>query len=123
MPSPNSSQNGAVLHLISVRAEPAGQFTAQVVGLEELKFTAPSREEAVQGVRQLVSERISSGQLVPLEVPTANLLLAFSGHLNPDDELEKEFVDETARMHQEDLEQTLREDDQECSNSSSTPAT
>ncbi len=50
-----------------------------------------------------------------------NPLLSFSGHLDPNDPMEREFRDELARMRREDLEQTLREDGQECSNSSSTP--
>jgi len=56
------------------------------------------------------------------EVPSANPLLHFHGHLDPNDPLEKEFVEELARRRREDLEQTLREDG-ECSNSSSTPTT
>jgi hypothetical protein len=57
------------------------------------------------------------------EVPSANPLLHFHGHLDPNDPLEKEFMDELARLKREDLERTLREDDQECPNSSSTPTT
>ena len=52
-----------------------------------------------------------------------NPLLNFHGHLDPNDLLEQEFVEELARHTREDLERTLREDDQECSNSSSTPTT
>ncbi len=55
------------------------------------------------------------------EVP--NPLLNFHGHLDPNDELEKEFQEEMARLKREDLERTLREYDQECPNSSSTPTT
>jgi hypothetical protein len=57
------------------------------------------------------------------EVPSANPLLNFPGHLDPNDPLEKEFVEELARQRRKDLEQTMREDDQECPNSSSTPTT
>jgi hypothetical protein len=52
-----------------------------------------------------------------------NPLLNFHGHLDPNDELEIEFQAELARLKQEDLERTLREYDQECPNSSSTPTT
>jgi hypothetical protein len=51
-----------------------------------------------------------------------NPLLNFQGHHDPNDPLEKEFVEEMARLKREDLERTLREDE-ECSNSSSTPTT
>jgi hypothetical protein len=57
------------------------------------------------------------------DVPSANPLLHFSGHLDPNDPVEQEFVKELARRRREDLEQTLREDGQECSTTSSTPIT
>ena len=56
-------------------------------------------------------------------IPSANPLLHFPGHLDPKDPLEKEFMEELARRRREDLERTLREDGQECSNSSSTRTT
>jgi hypothetical protein len=55
--------------------------------------------------------------------PSANPLLHFAGHLDPNDPVEQEFVEELARRRREDLEQTLSEDSQECPNSSSTPTT
>jgi hypothetical protein len=51
-----------------------------------------------------------------------NPLLSFHGHLDPNAPAEKEFREELARIKREDLERTLREDE-ECSNSSSTPTT
>ena len=53
----------------------------------------------------------------------ANPLLHFHGHLDPNDPLEQEFLEELARRRREDPDHTLREGDQECSNSSSTPTT
>jgi hypothetical protein len=50
-----------------------------------------------------------------------NPLLQFSGHLDPNDPLEREFGKELARRRQEDTEKT--EDGRECPNSSSTPTT
>jgi hypothetical protein len=61
--------------------------------------------------------------LMSSEVPSSNPLLHFRGHLDPNDPLEQDFVEELARRRQEDLEQTSLEDGQECSNSSSTPTT
>jgi hypothetical protein len=60
--------------------------------------------------------------LLGAEMPSANPLLNFQGHLDPNDPLEKEFMEELARLKREDLERTLREDE-ECSNSSSIPTT
>ena len=51
-----------------------------------------------------------------------NPLLDFHGHLDPNDPAEREFREELARLKWEDLDRTLREDE-ECSNSSSTPIT
>jgi len=49
--------------------------------------------------------------LVPLEGTSTNPLLNFHGHIDPNDELAKEFQEEMARLKREDLERTLREDD------------
>jgi hypothetical protein len=54
---------------------------------------------------------------------STNPLLLFPGHLDPNDPVEQEFVEELARQRREDLEKTLREDGQECPNSCSTPTT
>jgi hypothetical protein len=50
-------------------------------------------------------------------------VLHFTGHIDPNDPLQKEFIEELARLRRADLERTLREDDQECPSSSSTPTT
>jgi hypothetical protein len=55
---------------------------------------------------------------VTMDVPNVNPLLRFPGHLDPNDPLEKEFVEELARLHREDLERAQRAYDQQCSNSS-----
>jgi hypothetical protein len=58
-----------------------------------------------------------------LTIDESNPLLHFPGHLDPKDPLEQEFVQELTRRRRDDAEQSLREDDQECFNSSSTPTT
>lgn len=60
--------------------------------------------------------------LVGDERQSANPLLNYGGFRDPNDPTEKEFVEEMARLKREDLERTLREDE-EWSNSSSTPTT
>ncbi len=111
---------------VLVRPEPAGQFTARVVGLPELQATAATREQALQHIRDTLAEWIASGQLVALPIPPAHPLQGFSGWIDPNNPLEQEFLQDLARFRQEDLERTLREyeqEDRECSNSSSTPTT
>jgi predicted RNase H-like HicB family nuclease len=111
---------------VLVRPEPAGQFTARVVGLPELQATAATREQAVQHIRDTLDEWIASGQLVALPIPRPHPLQGFSGWIDPNNPLEQEFLQELARQKAEDLERTLQEyeqEDRECSNSSSTPTT
>lgn len=115
--------NGALQQWVVAKVEPSGQFTAQVVGVPELRATAASRAEAIKQVRVMVADWLARGQLMSIEVPCPNPLLQFSGHLDPTDPLEQEFVEELARQRQIDVQETLREDAQECLNSSSTPTT
>jgi hypothetical protein len=61
--------------------------------------------------------------LMPVEGASTNPLLNFHGHIDPNDPLEQEFLEELARLRREDYERAAREDDQECSNSSSTRTT
>ena len=42
-----------------------------------------------------------------------NALLTFTSHLDPNDPLEREFVEELARRRQEDLARTIEDDDHE----------
>src|SRR5262249_43916676 len=117
--------NGVSTQLVLVRPEPPGQFTAEVVGLPELRATAPSREEAIQQVRTRLGEWLASGQLVAVTVPVANPSPRLP-RIDPNDPGEQIFLEELARLRKEDLENTLREyerEDQQCSSSSSTPTT
>ncbi len=116
-----SNQNGSIRQWIVARAEPSGQFSARVLGLPELCALATTRDEAIDQVRAMLNDWFASGQLVPIDVPGPNPLLAFPGHLDPNDPLETEFVEELARQRREDIEQTLQED--ACPSSSSTPTT
>src|SRR5882724_2065533 len=117
------NQNGTARHWLVGRTDASGDFTVQVVGVPELQATATTRAEAIQRIRALLSEWLASGQLMSIDLPSPNPLLHFSGHLDPSDPVEQEFVEELARRRREDLEQTLREEGQECPNSSSIPTT
>jgi hypothetical protein len=126
MPSSSTPINQSGLHWVVVRLEPAGQFTAQVVGLPEIRATAETRAQALHQVRTVLEQWLATGQLVPLEIGPVNPWLQLPGHTNPQDPCEKVYLDELERFRQSDLERTLREDeleDQRCSNSSSTPTT
>lgn len=124
LPPSNPTGHESLYQWVVVRPEPVGQFTAQVVGIPELRATAASREEAIAQVRARILEWIATGQLVPIEAPAGNPLLRWFGHFDPNDPGEKIYLEELARLKAEDLERTLREyaeEDQRCSGSSSTP--
>lgn len=116
--------NGIPSLWIVVRPEPPGQFTAQAVGLPEIQATAQGRDEVIDQVRAILRQWISAGQLVSIQVSGENPLLHWFGHADPNDPNEKAYLEELARLKAEDLEQTLREyeqEDQRCSDSPSTP--
>ncbi|HEV3260537.1 MAG TPA: hypothetical protein VG013_27020 [Gemmataceae bacterium] len=119
---PDAAENG-LSSLVLVRPEPSGQFTAQVVGLPELRETAASREEALRRVQARLVECLASGELVAMAVPAPHPVMKWFGRANPLDPDEQAYLAELARQRQEDLERTLRECDSACSSSSSTPTT
>jgi len=45
-----------------------GQFSASVVGSTQLRCVRPSRAEAISELRRQLSEKISAGELIDLEV-------------------------------------------------------
>jgi hypothetical protein len=112
-----------VLHqLVVVRSEPDGQFTAEAVGIPEVRVTCAERSEAIKRVRLMLCDWVISGRLVQIDVPQRNPLLDYAGWAKDDPSYEA-YLEELRRFRQEDLERTLREYDQECSDSSSTPTT
>jgi hypothetical protein len=113
---------GGPTALVVVRPAPTGQHTAEVVGLPELRATAPTRDEAVRQVEVRLAEWFASGQLVAVRVPHENSPLRWFGWAK-DDPTYPAYIEELERARREDLEQTLREIDGECSGTSSTPTT
>ena len=123
MGAENPPTGGYPIHLVRVRTEPDGRFTAEAVGLPDITATAERREVAVQHVQAMLNEMLARGDLTSVPVPWANPLLHFQHHGDPDDPTEQEFLKELARMKQEDLDHRLRELDEEWPSSSSTPTT
>lgn len=109
--------------LVLVRPEPPGQYTAQVVGLSEIRATAATREEAIQQVRQVLMAWLASGQLVAVQLPPENPWLKYAGWAKDDPDYE-EYLEEIRRFRQEEDERFRQEvEEGECSDSSSTPTT
>src|SRR5205085_6070024 len=55
-----SSPPGALSPLVRISSDDQTGFTAQVVGLPEIQATAPTREEAIEKVRDRKSTRLNS---------------------------------------------------------------
>ena len=108
LPPSNPLGLESLYHWVVVRTEPTGQFTAQVVGIPEVRATSASRDEALQQVGAMLAQRLASGQLTPLTVPREELLRNWPGH-DPADPLEQEFLADLERSRQEDLESLSRE--------------
>jgi predicted RNase H-like HicB family nuclease len=107
---------------IIVRNGVDGRFSAHVPGVPELEATGSTREEAVEQVRHRLHEWVSSGQLVPIDLPEDNPWIKYAGWAKDDPDYDV-YLEELAKAKKEDLERTLKEYEQECPNSSSTPTT
>jgi hypothetical protein len=107
---------------VVVRLEPQGKQTASVVGIPEIYATAATREEAIAQVQAKLREWLASGQLAPVELQQDNPWIKYAGWAKDDPDYNV-YLEELERLRQADLESTLREYDQECSSSSSTPIT
>jgi hypothetical protein len=115
--------------LVVVRPEPPGQFTAQVVGIPEVRATAATEEAAIEQARQILAEWLATARWIQVEVPADT-----AGHplpkitdsiaqLHTNDPDLRESLEDLAQLRREDLQRTLRELDQGCPDSSSTPTT
>jgi len=86
--------------LIQVRPEPAGQFTAHVLGATDLHATATTREEAVEQLRALLQEQVNLGLLLAIELPRKNPLMDWFGHAK-DDPTFDEYLEEIRKFREE----------------------
>jgi hypothetical protein len=110
-------------YLVEVRPEPAGHFTARLVGSIDLHATAATREEAVEQLRTLLRERLDSGLLEWIDVPRENPLMARFGWARSDPTF-GEYLDEIRKFREEvDRRENQASDADECSDTSLTPTT
>jgi hypothetical protein len=123
MHPPRPELTVAVPQLVRVKPEPAGQFTAQAVGLPEIRATAVTKEQAVEQVRALLTELLTSEELVPIELPRVDLARKWNEWAQSDPEYNV-YLEEMRRFRQE-LDEQFQQDETEppCSASSSTPTT
>jgi hypothetical protein len=111
-----------VQHLLTIRKEASGEFTAQAVGVADAQATAATREAAIQHVTALLNQMLARGLLEVVQLQEHDPL-HYWAKVPPDDPMEKAYREELARAREEDRERALREYEKECSSSSSTPTT
>lgn len=51
----------------------AGQFSASLLGSPEFRFVGSSKEEAIAGLQQQLSQKVMAGELVNLEVSSTGV--------------------------------------------------
>lgn len=108
---------------LMVHPEPAGQFTAQVLGLPESQRTAASRDEAIRQVNDLLQFWVAEGQLVPAAIGQPNPVLNWCGWARNDPDY-ADFLEGLRRFREQDqVPSDPQEENPECSTSSLTPAT
>lgn len=104
------------VHWVAVHPEPTGQYTAQVVGIADLRASAGSEEKALAQVRQMLDEWLAKASWVRLQAaPGEHPLQRFAGHSREDPDFDG-YLEEIRRYRQE-------VDQQACSSTSSTPTT
>jgi len=109
--------------LVLVRPEPQGFFSAQLVGLPDLRATAKSRETAVEQLRTMLQGCIDSGQLQAVEMSAEPPLMKWFGHAKEDPDF-ADYLDELRRSRAEaDRRDGDFPDESGCSGSSSIPIT
>jgi len=109
--------------LVQVRAEPGGQFSAQLLGLADVYATAATREEAEERLRALLGQQLDSGSLVYMDIPRENPLMSRFGSARDDPDFDG-YLDEIRKYREEvDRRAEYGPDPSECSGTSSTPTT
>src|SRR5262245_45452489 len=98
-PEPTAS---VTYYPVLVRPEPAGKFTAEPVGIPELRAVADSADGAVQRVRLALLNWPGSPRWVPVPsaVPSASERDKWAGHAKDDPDHEA-YLEEIRRYRQE----------------------
>ncbi len=119
MTIPQSVNPFPAAYLIRVQAPSPGHFTAEAVGLPELRAIADTREAAIEQVRTMLDQRLASGELVVV-TPSGNggtlqPRRRFAGHAKDDPDFDQ-YLQEIRRFRE-------RADQQQCFTSSDRSAT
>ncbi len=88
--------------LVVVRAEAPGRYTAQALGLPEVRGEGKTEAEAIQQVRESLATWLGSGKLVCVQVPangTGNPWLDYAGRSANDPQFEA-YLEEMRRARE-----------------------
>ena len=102
MASVTSDTQEIVLHPVIVRPESPGKFSAEPVGMPELRAEADNADEAVAQVQRALTQWTGSVVQVPVRVSGAGVrgLLELAGHAKDDPDFDA-YLDEIRRYRQE----------------------
>ncbi len=82
--------------LVLVQPESQGFYSAQLVGLPDLRATAESSEAAVEQLRAMLQGCIDSGQLQVVDMRPGPPLMKWFGHATEDPDF-ADYLDELRR--------------------------
>jgi hypothetical protein len=109
--------------LVQVRPEPAGQFTARLVGQCEYSATAPTREEAIEQLRGMLRQQFEDGSLQWVEIWRENPIMSRFGYAKDDPDFDI-YLDEIRKFREEmDTRDKQNAGPGECPDTSLTPTT
>jgi hypothetical protein len=74
-----------------------GHFVATLAGVPEVRVTAPTRDGALAAIQTAVQDRMSCGDLVFLDIPEPEGIMAAAGKYADDEDL-KDICEEIYRQ-------------------------
>jgi predicted RNase H-like HicB family nuclease len=114
------------LHLVVVRREPSGAFTARVPAYPEISAAAATEADAIEQARQALAKWLATARVVyvKVQVPRATDIAPSRDNGISNDEEQRAYLDEI-RRYRDEADERFREEQEAgaCSNSSSTPTT
>jgi hypothetical protein len=88
-------------HLLVVRPEPPGQYTAVVVGIPEIRVRAASEQEAIEQAQKQLREWMANAHWIRVDTSAAPGTKQ-PGQVKAVDECEMVYLEELKRQRQED---------------------
>ena len=92
-------------HLVIVREDMPGRYTAEALGVPNVKGQGATEAEAIEQVKQSLAAWLASGKVVRVEVPlpgkTSNPWVDHFGYAK-DDPTFRDYLEELQRARQED---------------------